>query len=108
MNNFFQNSPPLMSDGRNFANWQPVPVINEIIRQKEHLRTNLQYRTYLQTNADAIIVYNREVASRESSNYPKSSTDLLSRSPYLYGTSTGGPAFFYETDLQSSYLAKHA
>jgi hypothetical protein len=107
MNNYAQGSPPLMSDGRNFANWQPVPVINEFIRQKEKLQTNLDYRTYLQTNADSIIIYNREVAARESSNYPKSSTDLLSRTPYLYGTSTGGPARFYETDLQSSYLAKN-
>jgi hypothetical protein len=108
MNNYAQGSPPLMSDGRNFANWQPVPVLNEFIRQKERLQTNLEYRTYLQRNTDAIIVYNREVAARESSNYPKSSTELLSRAPYLYGTSTGGPAWFAETDLQQTFLAKHS
>ena len=33
-NNIHFNSPPIMSDGRNFATWVPACAVNETIQQK--------------------------------------------------------------------------
>ena len=33
-NNIYLSAPPLMSDGRNFANWQPGTEIDNILKKK--------------------------------------------------------------------------
>lgn len=37
-----------MSDGRNYASWQPEAVINSRIQQQENIQSNWQYRQFLQ------------------------------------------------------------
>ena len=39
-----------MSDGRNFAQWQPDALVNERIQRQEGIQSNWQYRQYLQKN----------------------------------------------------------
>ena len=54
-NNVNYESPPLMSDGRNFANWNQSSVINQNIINEANIKTNTEYRNYLIKNADDII-----------------------------------------------------
>ena len=57
-NNIHYNMPPLMSDGRNYASWQPEAVINSKIQKQEGIKTNWEYRKYLQNNAQNIMKFN--------------------------------------------------
>ena len=54
-NNIHFDFPPIMSDGRNFANWQPGSIINKTIRKENKIRSNNDYRRFLTNNADQII-----------------------------------------------------
>ena len=103
MNNLHADLPPLMSDGRNFTNWQPATLINETIRKKEHLATDREYRAYLQNNADSIMEYNRTVARSRVSNYPVSSYDSIAGPPTLYTT---GKERARKSDLKTWFLSK--
>ena len=61
-NNIHFDFPPLMSDGRNFANWQPACEINKSLRQRNNIKSNYDYRQFLIKNADAIIKKNQKAA----------------------------------------------
>ena len=58
-NNIHFNFPPIMTDGRNYSQWEPSNVTNEKIRESENINTNWEYRRYLQKNADTIIKTNQ-------------------------------------------------
>ena len=45
-NNIHFDYPPIMMDGRNFADWQPGAVINERIRQDAHIKSNADYSNH--------------------------------------------------------------
>ena len=49
-NNIHFNFPPILSDGRNYASWQPEAVINERIQKKENINSNWAYRQFLTHN----------------------------------------------------------
>jgi hypothetical protein len=66
MNNFYPNSPAIMSDGRAFSNWQPTAALNEQIRAREDIQTNWAYRQYLQKNATSIISFNQSTACQQT------------------------------------------
>lgn len=66
MNNFYPNSPALMSDGRAFSNWQPTAVLNEQIRTREKIQSNWAYRQYLQKNATSIIEFDMSTAYQQT------------------------------------------
>jgi hypothetical protein len=74
MNNIHFNSPALMSDGRNYSSWQPTAVLNDQIRAREHIKTNWDYRAYLQKNATSIMDFDKNVAfSQTGGSYSYSS-----------------------------------
>lgn len=81
--------------------------MNEEIRQKEGIRTNLQYRRYLQANADSITRYNLTIAkSRVTTQTFASIDDMTARAPYLYGaTQAFSPPRQSFGDLKEDYLA---
>ena len=58
-NNIHFDFPPIMKDGRNFANWQPGAVISEQIRKDNNITSNYDYRKYMIENADNIIKLNQ-------------------------------------------------
>lgn len=58
-NNIHPDFPPIMHDGRNYANWQPGSVINDNIRKEANIKSNWEYRNYLCKNADTIIKINQ-------------------------------------------------
>lgn len=108
-NNIHFDYPPIMNDGRNFANWQPGAVISEHIRKEANITSNWQYRDYLCKNADTIIKYNQLSACGESSaNNAQYGTGqpVSNNSPYLYkSTMDNSKKFGYEqSDLKNLYL----
>ena len=50
-NNIYFGFPPIMTDGRNYAQWQPGAVVNKTLREENGIKSNWQYRKYLQENA---------------------------------------------------------
>ena len=88
-----------MSDGRNFSNWQPVALVNETIRRRENITSDMQYRQYLQQNADSIRSYNLSVAQNEVSNFPTNSYETQSGPPHLYTNKKPGPNY-QDSDLK--------
>lgn len=109
-NNIHFDFPPIMMDGRNFADWQPGAVINERIREDVGIKTNSDYRLYLINNADKIIKYNQMLACDQCCNCPATygSSQNRSNGPYLYKSCSDASApFGYETsDLKNQYLSR--
>lgn len=116
-NNIHFDYPPIMSDGRNFANWQPGAVIDENLRKTANIKTNADYRKYLVSKADEIIKYNQlqacdeccACASKTITEYetpPQS--QRFNSTPYLYKSCVDSTTpFGYEhSDLKSSYLTR--
>ena len=66
MNN---NFPPLMSDGRNFSNWEQPISMDTFLQTSNNIKSNWEYRKYLANNADSIIKLNQQQAVN-SSTYP--------------------------------------
>ena len=58
-NNIHSDFPPIMHDGRNYADWQPGSVINDNLRKEANIKSNWEYRRYLSNNADSIIKFNQ-------------------------------------------------
>ena len=85
-NNIHFDFPPIMTDGRNYATWQPGAVINQQIKKQANIKSNWQYRKYLTDNADSIIKYNQLEACDQCCSCParygnqKSSTKTIERS----------------------------
>jgi hypothetical protein len=109
-NNIHPDFPPIMNDGRNFANWQPGAVINEYIRQQAHITSNWSYRQYLSKHADAIIKYNQMSACGEcGANTVQygAGVPVSNNSPYLYkSTMDETKQYGYEnSDLKNLYLS---
>jgi hypothetical protein len=57
-NNIHFNSPPIMSDGRNYSSWQPEAKINKRIQHNNDIKTNWEYRQFLQKNGIQICKQN--------------------------------------------------
>ena len=108
-NNIHFDFPPIMSDGRNFASWQPGAVISEKIRNEANIKTNWNYRKYLTENADQIIKYNQLSACDECCACPAKYGDdqPVSNGPFLYKScSDASRPYGYEgSDLKNMYLS---
>lgn len=110
-NNKYNNMPPMMSDGRSYASWQPEAVINDSIRKQEGIQTNWQYRQFLQNNAANIMKFNYLDAVNASGNNPNTyvNTQPSSNVPFVF-TSThdqSKPTYGYNnSDLKQFYLTR--
>ena len=110
-NNIHFNSPPIMADGRNFAQWQPDAVVNNRIQQKEGIQNNWSYRQYLQHNGLQIMNYNTTEACYELGLDPHVQTGKTPSDnvPYTFRSTfdTGKPGFGYcNSDLKNPYLSR--
>ena len=110
-NNINYNYPPIMSDGRNYASWQPDAIINERIQQKEQISSNWTYRRFLQQNGMRIMNYNNEEACYALGLDPHYHSDNTPSDnvPYTFkGTfDTSKPGFGYcNSDLKNPYLSR--
>ena len=110
-NNIHFDFPPIMSDGRNFARWQPGSIINEEIKVKENIKTNWQYRQYLTNNADNIIKYNQMSACDQCCSCPARYGDgkEISNSPFLYKSCVEStqPYGYENSNLKNLYIDEY-
>jgi len=111
-NNIHFDFPAIMQDGRTYTSWQPGSKISEEIKEQSGIKTNWQYRQYMQNNADTIIRYNQlascddccESTARYGVEYEDTTT-----SPFLYKSSIdpSQPFGYNNGDLKSEYLSKY-
>ena len=109
-NNINFDFPPIMSDGRNYASWQPDAVINQRIQKQENIKTNWTYREYLQKNGIQIMKYNTQESCYALGLDPHINTTKTPADnvPYKFkGTfDTNKPGFGYcNSDLKNPYLS---
>jgi hypothetical protein len=108
-NNIHKDFPPIMSDGRNFAQWQPGTVISEKIKLQAGITSNWQYRKYMVDNAEQIIKNNQVAACDECCAIPAMNQMRQGQqnSPYLYQScSDNTQPFGYESsDLKNLYIS---
>ena len=108
-NNIHFDFPPIMSDGRNFAKWQPGAVINQEIRKENNIKTNWQYRQYLVENADSIVKSNQLEACDNCCYCPAEyNSQSTSNSPFLYKSCAekSQPYGYENSDLKNIYLSR--
>ena len=113
-NNIHFNFPPIMDDGRNFATWQPGAVINERIRENNDIKSNWEYRTFLQNNAVKIMQSNSVSACNNCGSCPPvyvGSQNPVSQLnvPFVFASALdSSQPFGYETsDLKNMYLSRN-
>jgi hypothetical protein len=110
-NNIHFNYPPIMSDGRNFASWQPEAVVNKRIQQQEKITTNWNYRQYMQQNGLQIMQYNNAEACYELGLDPHTQvgTTPSSNVPYMFKSTfdSSKPGYGYnDSNLKNPYLTR--
>jgi hypothetical protein len=99
-----------MTDGRNYSTWQPEAVINKRIQKQENIRTNWNYRQYLQHNGLQIMNYNNIEACYDLGLDPHINSDRTPSEnvPYKFRNvfDTSKPGFGYcNSDLKNPYLS---
>jgi len=111
-NNIHANFPPIMHDGRNYADWQPGAVISDDIRKQANITSNWQYRKYLIENADSIVKINQMEACDESCGTHamyQAGPPVSNNTPYVFWSSKDNSQlnnYGYEhSDLKNLYLA---
>jgi len=110
-NNIHFNFPPIMSDGRNYASWQPSAVVNERIRNAENINSNWDYRRYMTHNGLQIMKMNNQEAclALGINQHVHSDRTPSDNVPHLYSSSTdtSQPGYGYTTsDLKNPYLSR--
>jgi hypothetical protein len=108
-NNIHFNYPPIMSDGRNFSQWQPTAQINNQIKSQSNIQSNFDYRKYLTDNADSIIKYNQLQACNEcGSCYYTNDMQLTNNTPYVFKSCNdqSTPYGYESSDLKNIYLSR--
>ena len=110
-NNIHYNMPPMMNDGRNYSTWEPESIVNSKIQKKEGIKSNWEYRQYLQNNANNIMKYNYMDFSHSSGNNPNTyvNNNSSSNSPFVFKSTHDKrkPSYGYSnSDLKQNYLSR--
>ena len=108
-NNIHFNYPPIMTDGRNYASWQPDAVINQRIQKQEGINNNWNYRMFLQNNGLKMREYNNTEACYDLGLDPHVQTGKTPSNnvPYQFKSTfdSSKPGFGYcNSDLKNPYL----
>ena len=108
-NNIHFGFPPIMTDGRNYAQWQPGAAINKSMREHAGIKSNWQYRKYLQENANDIIEYDQREACNNCNGCPYYHSNETANNPYLYTSCVEStqPYGYENSDLKNMYLSRH-
>ena len=108
-NNIHFDYPPIMSDGRNYSQWQHTAQINNQIRNQANIQSNYDYRIYLTKNADSIIRFNQTQACNESGScYYSNNKKVTNNSPHLFKScgDSNTPYGYHNSDLKQIYLSR--
>lgn len=105
-NNIHYDFPPIMADGRNFASWQRANTMDETIRIHEKIKSNNDYRAYLQVNAESIMKLNHSQAIQQCSVQKTPGTPVPNH-PFLYQSflDQSKPFGYEDSDLKSRFLS---
>jgi hypothetical protein len=111
-NNIHFDFPPIMKDGRNYANWQPGGALNEEIRKNNKIHSNWAYRKFLTENADTIIRTNQAFACDDCCSCPARYPSVTqpktnNNTPFLYKSclDNSQPFGYENSDLKNLYLS---
>ena len=108
-NNIHFNFPSIMSDGRNYTNWQPEVVIDKKIKEENNILNNSGYRKYLQNNALNIIKHNQLEMCNKCGicPYQRSTYDNLAQ-PFFYSNllENNSPFGYNNSDLKNQYVSR--
>ena len=110
-NNIHFNFPSLMDDGRNFTNYESTLTLDSAIKKSSNIKSNNEYRQFLQANADKIIKNNQLDACNQCGScvYNKPiNNETLAGQPYIFNSSlSNDQPFGYESsDLKNIYLSR--
>ena len=114
-NSVFEGFPPLMSDSRSItASGQQDSVTNQAIKNKNGIKSNWEYRKYLQKNANLVLKENFLSASNDCGYFQRYADPTTEENrqgkgyPYLYSDLLDNtrPPHYAESDLKSVYLSK--
>jgi hypothetical protein len=117
-NNKYSNFPPLMSDGRAIiASWQSESIINAELIETNKIKSNWEYRQYLQKNAKQIMEYNFHESANDTGYYkrpidvPSIQSNVVNsphKAPYLFtsGLDSTKPFGYASSDLKEMYLSR--
>jgi hypothetical protein len=97
-----------MTDGRNYAKWQPGAVINQEIRKDNNIKSNWQYRQFLTNNADSVIKSNQLEACDNCCYCPTLKVgEPVPNTPFLYKScmEKSQPYGYENSDLKQLYLS---
>ena len=107
-NNYYEELPPLMSDGRNYSIWLPEEVVNEKIKKEAGIKSNWEYRKFLQQNASEIMSQN-SMKAIEGTGFVPVPKQTTQNTPFLFMNTfdTNKPSVGYtKSDLKSPYLSR--
>ena len=106
-NNIHFDFPPIMSDGRNYASWQPGAVLSNEIKKNNNITKNWEYRKYMVDHADSIIKHNQISACNESSVCIHNLDNKVSNSlVYNKNLSKNVQYGYNNSDLKNLYISR--
>lgn len=109
-NNIHFNTPPFMSDGRLFSNFNPSYDANTKFRDNLGIKNNFDYRQWLIGNGKILTEKNRELACNECSPCVKKASQIMHYPKYLFEDSAdvSRPYGYENSDLKNLYFSRHA
>jgi hypothetical protein len=91
--------------------WRVGGIVDRQLRHEEGIKTNGDYRLYLQRNANSIVSLNQNEACRQVSSYCSFDSGVTTDKsvPFLYPNpaSESTPPGYETSDLKQDYLAKY-
>ena len=109
-NNIHFNTPPLMSDGRHYSNYDPSCKANNELRDSLGIKNNYQYRQWLISNGQAVMRQNRKSACNECSQCVQEAAQAPPQQKYLFkNCADNSRPYGYEgSDLKNLYLTRQS
>ncbi len=121
-NNVYSGFPPIMSDGRALIGaWQPESLENDALIRDSGIKSNWDYRQYLQKNAETVVRRNFVESANDFGFYERGTYESAigtgsfapsvahaSTAPAIYG-SVSEPEHSYgysQSDLKQAYLSR--
>ena len=110
-NNIHFDYPPLMSDGRQYTNWNSACNTNNAVIHSNNIQTNYQYRQYLINNAKQVMSSNQKTACDECGfcQYSQAYTPQpLGKYLYKSCSDMSKPYGYENSDLKNMYVSRQA
>jgi hypothetical protein len=107
-NNYHENLPALMSDGREQSSWHSAALVNDNIKQSANIKSNWEYRQYLTNNAKSLMGINGINAVMQNPIETPNS-NVSNSTPYNFkgiNDMTQVQSNTFSSDLKMAYLTR--